>query len=87
MISKFSRGEGLKNRILSLVLCLVMIISSLFCGFEAFAKSKSELEADIKKYDQQINEAEDKLDELKKNKKKQEDYLVELEKQIGLMKE
>ena len=37
MISKFSRGEGLKNRILSLVLCLVMIISSLFCGFEAFA--------------------------------------------------
>ena len=87
MISKFSRGEGLKNRILSLVLCLVMIISSLFCGFEAFAKSKSELEADIKKYDQQINEAEDKLDELKKNKKKQEDYLVELEKQIALMKE
>ncbi len=87
MISKVNRGEGLKNRILSLVLCLVMIISSLFCGFEAFAKSKSELEADIKKYDQQIKDAESKLDELKKNKKKQEDYLVELEKQISLMKE
>ena len=87
MISKSIRGEGIKNRILSLVLCLVIAFTSLLCGFEVFAKTKSELEADIKKFDQQIKEAEGKLDELKQNKKKQEEYLVELEKQIALMKE
>ena len=87
MISKSIRGEEIKNRIFSLVLCFVIVVTSLFSGFEVFAKSKSELEADIKKYDQQIKEAEGKLDELKQNKKKQEEYLVELEKQIALMKE
>ncbi len=87
MRSKYKRGEGIKNRILSLVLCLIMVITSLFCGFDAFAKTKAELEADIEKYDQQIEEAESKLDELKNKKSKQEEYLKELEKQIAVMKE
>lgn len=84
---KYNRGEGTKKRILSLVLCLVMVSTCLFCGFEAFAKTKAELEADIEKYDQQIEAAEGKLDELKNKKSKQEEYLKELEKQIAVMKE
>ena len=84
---KYNRGEGIKNRILSLVLCLVMVSTCLFCGFEAFAKTKEELEADIEKYDQQIEAAEGKLDELKNKKSKQEEYLKELEKQIAVMKD
>ena len=80
-------GEGAKKRILSLVLCLVMVVTSALCGFEAFAKTKAELEEDIKKYDQQIKDAENKLDELKNKKSKQEEYLKELEKQIAVMKE
>ena len=87
MTFKSNRGKDIKKRLLSLMLCLVVTVSSLFCGFEAFAKTKNELEADIKKYDQQIKDAENKLDELKANKKKQEEYLVELEKQIDLMKD
>jgi murein DD-endopeptidase MepM/ murein hydrolase activator NlpD len=87
MIFKFSRGEGLKNKIISLFLCLVLVSSSLLFGFEAFAKTKTELEADIKKYDEQIKNAEGKLDKLKENKKKQEEYLTELEKQIEIMKQ
>ena len=84
---KYNRGEGIKNRILSLVLCLVMVSTCLFCDFEAFAKTKEELEADIEKYDQQIEAAEGKLDELKNKKSKQEEYLKELEKQIAVMKD
>lgn len=87
MISKFIRGEDIKKRILSLMLCIVLAVTPLLCGFEAFAKTKSELEADIKKYDQQIKDAEGKLDKLKENKKKQEEYLTELEKQIEVMKQ
>ena len=86
MTSNSKWGEGLKKRILSLVLCLVMVVASVLCGFEAFAKTKAELEEDIEKYDQQIKEAEGKLDELKKNKKKQEEYLETLESQIKVMK-
>lgn len=87
MISKCFRGEGIKKRILSLMLCIVLAVTPLLCGFDAFAKTKSELEADIKKYDQQIKDAEGKLDKLKENKKKQEEYLTELEKQIDVMKQ
>jgi murein DD-endopeptidase MepM/ murein hydrolase activator NlpD len=64
-----------------------MIVTSALCGFEAFAKTKAELEEDIKKYDQQIKDAEGKLSELKNKKSKQEEYLKELEKQIAVMKE
>ena len=79
--------EGLNKRLLSFLLCFAMISSSLFCGFEAFAaKTKSELEDDIKKYDQQIKDAEGKLDELKEKKEKQEEYLEALEEQINVMK-
>ena len=77
---------GLNKRLLSVVLCLVMIASSLFCGFEVFAKTKNELEDDIKKYDQQIKEAEGKLNGLKEKKEKQEEYLKALEEQINVMK-
>ena len=77
---------GLNKKLLSLVLCLILTASSLFCGFEAFAKTTSELEEDIKKYDQQIKDAEGKLDKLKEKKEKQEEYLEELEKQINVMK-
>lgn len=77
---------GLNKRLLSAVLCLVMIASSLFCGFEAFAKTKNELEDDIKKYDEQIKEAEGKLNNLKEKKEKQEEYLKALEEQINVMK-
>ena len=77
---------GLNKRLLSVVLCLVMIASSLFCGFEAFAKTKNELEDDIKKYDEQIKEAEGKLNNLKEKKEKQEEYLKALEEQINVMK-
>ena len=87
MISKCIRGEGAKNRILSLMLCIVLAVTPLLCGFEVFAKTKTELEADIEKYDQQIEEAEGKLDKLKEDKKKQEQYLTELEKQIEVMKQ
>ena len=77
---------GLNKKLLSLVLCLVMVVSTLLCGFEAFAKTKTELEDDIKKYDEQIKNAEGKLDELKKKKEKQEEYLEALEEQINVMK-
>ena len=87
MISKCIGGEGLKKRILSLILCVLLVVTPLLYGFEAFAKTKTELEADIKKYDQQIKDAEGKLDKLKENKKKQEEYLAELEKQIDVMKQ
>ncbi len=81
------RGRmGLNKRLLSMVLCLIMTVSSLFCGFEVFAKTKTELEDDIKKYDEQIKEAEGKLDNLKEKKEKQEEYLEALEKQINVMK-
>ena len=75
-----------KKRLLSAVLCLVMLFSSVFCSFEVFAKTKNELEADIEKYDQQIAEAEGKLDSLKAKKEKQEEYLKALEEQINVMK-
>ena len=42
---KYNRGEGIKNRILSIVLCLVTVYTCLFCGFEAFAKTKEAGEA------------------------------------------
>ena len=45
-------GEGMKKRILSLVLCLAMVVTSSLCGFVAFAKTKTELEEDIKKCDE-----------------------------------
>lgn len=77
---------GLNKRLLSMVLCLVLTVTSLFCGFEAFAKTKNELEDDIKKYDEQIKEAEGKLDSLKEKKEKQEEYLEALEEQINVMK-
>ena len=79
-------GAGLEKRVLGAILCFVMIMTSLFCGFEVFAKTTTELEDDIKKYDEQIKEAEGKLDNLKKKKEKQEEYLEALEEQINVMK-
>ena len=78
--------EGMKKRFICALLCLVMLFTSVFCSFEAFAKTKNELEADIEKYDQQIAEAEGKLDNLKAKKEKQEEYLKALEEQINVMK-
>ena len=78
---------GLNKKLLSIVLCLILTASSFFCSFEAFAKTTSELEEDIKKFDQQIKEAEGKLDKLKEKKEKQEEYLEALEQQINVMKE
>ncbi len=84
MIFKVMHKRGFEKRILSLVLCLVFVFTAV--SFNAFAKTKSELEADIEKYDQQIKDAESKLDELKKKKEKQEEYLEALETQINIMK-
>ncbi len=79
-----------KNRIICLVLCLVMVLTSLVFTPDILtvsAKTKTELENDIAEYDKQIDEAEKKLEELKKKKEKQKEYLEALEKQINLMKE
>lgn len=84
MIFKSMRDKSFKKRIISLVLCLVLAFSAV--SFEVFAKTKNELEADIKKYDEQIKDAEGKLDDLKAKKEKQEEYLEALEEQINVMK-
>lgn len=74
------------KKIISLLLCFVMILTLLPLTLGASAKTKSELEADVKEYDKQIAAAEDKLNELKKKKEKQQEYLETLEEQIGIMK-
>ena len=84
MIFKAILKRGTNKRIISLVLCLIVAVSAI--SFDVFAKSKSELEADIEKYDKQIEEAEGKLNELKAEKEKQEEYLEALEEQINVMK-
>ncbi len=78
-----------KNRIICLLLCFVMLLTSWAFApdiFTASAKSKSELEDDIREYDKQIDAAEDKLNELKEKKEKQQEYLDALEAQINVMK-
>ncbi len=78
-----------KNKIICLIICFVMFFTSLVFSpdfITASAKSKNELEADIKEYDKQIDEAEEKLAELKKQKEKQQEYLNALEAQINVMK-
>lgn len=84
MIFNAMLKRGLKIRILSLVLCFILAVTTV--SFDVLAKTKSELEADIEKYDQQIKEAEGKLDELKSKKEQQEEYLETLEAQINVMK-
>lgn len=84
MIFKSMFKKGINKKIVSLILCFVVSLSAV--SFNAFAKTKDELEADIKKYDEQIKEAEDKLDGLKAKKEKQEEYLKTLEEQINIMK-
>lgn len=79
-----------KNRIISLLLCLVLLATSLVITpdlFVAYAKTKNELENDIAEYDKQIDAAQDKLNDLKKKKEKQQEYLETLEEQISVMKE
>lgn len=73
----------IKKRLVSLTLCLVLLYTAVFC---VQAKTKSELEADIQKYDKEIEEASGKLDELKEKKESQEEYLEALEAQITVMK-
>ncbi len=84
MIFKSMFKKGINKKIVSLILCFVISLSAV--SFNAFAKTKDELEADIEKYDEQIKEAEDKLDGLKAKKEKQEEYLKTLEEQINIMK-
>ncbi len=84
MIFKGMLKRGFEKKLISLALCLVIAVGAV--SFEVFAKTKSELEEDIKKYDQQIKDAEGKLDELKEKKEKQEEYLEALEAQINVMK-
>ena len=84
MIFKSIFKKGINKKIVSLMLCFVISLSAV--SFNAFAKTKDELEADIEKYDEQIKEAEDKLDSLKAKKEKQEEYLKALEEQINVMK-
>ncbi|MBQ7294649.1 MAG: peptidoglycan DD-metalloendopeptidase family protein [Clostridia bacterium] len=78
-----------KNRILCLLLCFIMMLTSLILTpdvLTASAKTKTELEDDIREYDKQIDAAEDKLNELKEKKEKQQEYLEALEEQINVMK-
>ncbi len=78
-----------KNRIICLLLCLIMTLTSLVFTpdmLTASAKTKAELEDDIREYDKQIDAAQDKLADLKKKKEKQQEYLEALEAQINVMK-
>ena len=84
MTFKSMLKRGYEKRFISLVLCLVLAVTAI--SFDVYAKTKSELEADIEKFDQQIKDAEGKLDELKEKKEKQEEYLQALEAQINVMK-
>lgn len=80
----------IRNRIISLLLCFALMFTSLIFApniIMVSAKTKSELESDIKEYDKQIDAAEEKLNELKKKKEKQQEYLETLQEQINVMKE
>ncbi len=78
-----------KNRIICILLCFIMTLTSLVFTpdiLNVSAKTKNELEDDIREYDKQIDAAQDKLAELKKQKEKQQEYLEALEAQINVMK-
>ena len=78
-----------KNRIICLVLCLIMVFTSLVFTpdmLRASAATKAELEQDIAEYDKAIAASQKKLEELKNKKEKQKEYLEALEKQIDAMK-
>ncbi len=74
------------RKIISLLLCFIMVLTLSVLTPGVSAKTKNELENDIKEYDKQITDAESKLDDLKKKKEKQQEYLETLEEQIGVMK-
>ena len=74
----------LKKRATALLLCLVLLLSA--CVYtqapQAFAATKQELEQRINQIDEQIKANRSKIDELKNQKAKQQEYLNALQSQI-----
>lgn len=72
-------------KILSVISAIVLLFSSM--GFSAYAQSKEDLEKELERREKEIEEYQKKIDALKGNAAKQEDYIDELNKQIKVYDE
>ena len=76
----------MKKRILSLLLCVVLLFSATGT-LQAFAATKQELQEKIVKIDAQIKANREKINDLKSKKEKQQEYLDALQNQITAQQE
>lgn len=76
-----------KFKIISLLLCLLFTFSTFGFGFDAQAKSTSELREEREKIQDEIDSAQDKINSLSKEKKETEEYLSALRSKINLLKD
>lgn len=75
------------SKLLSLLLSVLFVFSSMGAGISAQAKTTSQLRSEKQKIQQEIDDAQSKLDSLAKEKSETEEYLVALRSKISLLQD
>lgn len=76
-----------KKRLVSLLLSIAFVFSGIFGGYSAYAKSAAELEAKRDKIQTEINNAQNKIDEIATEKKDTEEYISALDAKIQVLQD
>ena len=76
-----------KSKIIALILCMLFAFSSFNVGIVAQAESNAQLQSKKDKIQSRINDAQDKLDKLSKEKSETEEYLNVLVSKIDLLQD
>lgn len=76
-----------KNKFISLLMCLVLVVASFSFGITTQAASSSELNSKKEKIQNEIDEAQNQLDKLAEEKSKTEEYLSALRSKINLLQD